>query len=158
MTQFWLGLLGGFSGATLGVLGVEVVKFVLDPAKRFENLRDSILADMKDEIGKVEKLASSYWNGEFNSNSQEIEIVEQDIIAGLHGLVKNAMDLFENDQAVRATCEGEIRVLRILVTGGDFGDGQNICDPQTSLKIKTKFSDLKRNLRKQRHNLKRRFL
>lgn len=158
MTQFWLGLLGGFSGAALGVFGVEIVKFLLDPGKRLEELRDSILADMLDEIGKVDKLASAYWNGEFESNSQEIWIVEQDITAGLHGLVKNAVDLFENDQSARATCEGGIRALRSVVTGGNFGDGQKIIDPQNSLEIKTKISDLKRELRNQRHSLKRRFL
>ncbi|PHR61766.1 MAG: hypothetical protein COA47_05560 [Robiginitomaculum sp.] len=125
---------------------------------RLENLRDDILTDMLAEIARVEKLASAYWNGKFKSNSNEIWIVEQDIKAGLHGLVKNPVDLFANDQAARAICEGGIRALRSLVTGGDFGDGQKVNEPQTSLEIKTKVSDLRRNLRNQRHSLKRRFL
>ena len=158
MTQFWLGLLGGFSGAALGVFGVEIVKFILDPGKRLEELRDSILANMLDEIGKVEELATKYWNGEYASNSTEIKIAEQDIQAVLHGLVRNAVDLFKDGRSARATCEGGIRTLRILVTGGDFGDGQEISDFQNSLEIKTKISDLKRDLRNQRHSLKRRFL
>ena len=158
MNQFWLGLLGGFLGAALGVLGSEFVKFFLEPGRCLEAFRNNILEEMLAEIGKIEKIGAAYWNGEYPSKSPEIWAVEQDIKAGLHGLVRNAVDLFDGHQHARSTCEGKIRALRILVTGGSFGDGQQINDPQIALEIKTTTLDLKRILRNNRQKLKRRFL
>lgn len=157
MNQLWLGLLGGFLGAVLGVLGTEIVKFFLEPGKRLEAARDSILSDMLQEIDRVRTNGANYWNGCFECNTPEINFVEQDIKAGLLGLIRDSRELFQRDDMARASCEGEIRALRMLITGGSFGDGQKLNEPSTALEIKTKSNDLKRNLRTRRDKLKRRF-
>lgn len=158
MNEFWLGVMGGFSGALLGVFGTETAKFFLEPGRRLEVSRDSILSDMCVRVDEVETVSAEYWNGMLSDNSPEIYAAEQNIIAGLHFLVKETADLFEGDDGARVLCEGEIRALRILMTGGDFGDGQVLREPHTALEIKKRSGDLKRTLRRQRNKLKRRFL
>jgi hypothetical protein len=158
MNGFFISLLGGFLGAFLGVIGSKLAFFILEPGIALERKRDDALNDILDEIEKVRILSVDYWSGAFSEGSRKIRSAEQDLRTGLHNLIKESSILFEDSQDARVRCEGEIRRLRILITGRDFGDGQVIYKPEIVEEIKRESADLRRFLRTERGSLKRRFL
>ncbi len=158
MSGFVVGLLGGFLGAALGVFGTEAAKFSLAKGKRQEDRRDRILADMLASLNNVEDIGTRYWNGEFVSNSVTIRAAEQSIRAEIHHLARDSADLFGDVKVARDLCDDEVKSLRMLVTGGNFGDGQSMVSADIVLKVRTSAGDARRMLRNQRDGLKRRFL
>lgn len=158
MSDFWLGVAGAFLGSTLGVLGADAVKFRLEPGKRLEKRRDEHLLRMLSVVDDIERTGASYWNGEYLSNSKEIKATEQAIKAGLLVLSRDINDLFWDHHEYRKVCDVELRALRSVVTGGDFGDSQEMQEPTAVLETRTKAHDLKRSLRINRDKLPRQFL
>lgn len=158
MSGFLLGILGGFLGAMLGVVGAEFAKFALAPGKHQEERRDRIVSDMFSSLDTIEDLGTRYWNGEFAANSETIRTAEQTIRAEIHNLLRDSGDLFFNEKNARKLCDDEVKSLRMLVTGGDFGDGQQLIDSTIMLQVRTKSGDARRMIRNQRAKLKRRFI
>lgn len=158
MSDFWLGILGAFLGSTLAVIGTDFMSFGLEPGKRLEKRRDEHLQRMLSMVDEIERLGSKYWNGEFPSNSNEIRSAEQTINAGFLTLSREISDLFWDHIEHRKACDIELRALRSAMTGGNFGDSQELSNSIAVVETKTKSYDLKRAIRKNRDRLPRRFL
>jgi hypothetical protein len=157
MSDFWIGAGGAFLGASLAVLATEIVKFFREPGHTLEDRRNEILRDMRNRIDTVDQTSTAYWNGQFPTSSNEILTAEQNIKSDLHCLIGDANELFGSDDKAKAICEGSIRSFRILITGGDFGDGQELSSRSRALDIRKSAGDLKRLLRIERDKLRRRF-
>lgn len=157
MNSFWLGLLGAFLGGAGGVLGAELVKFLLDRGRNLEKRRDECLDRMLAMVDEIERSGAAYWNGEYESDTREIAAVEQSLKAGLHSLSRDMADLFKGHRIHSETCGREITYFRSVVTGGDFGDGQQITSNNTILELRIAAGDVKRALRRNRDDLPRRF-
>ncbi|MBO6918784.1 MAG: hypothetical protein JJ858_10170 [Rhizobiaceae bacterium] len=136
-------------------MGVETIKFYFEPGKKLEARRDDLLERMINRVNKIEDAGSEYWNGIYETDSKEIVVLEQQILAGLHALVEEVGDLFSGYAASRKACNNDIIALRSVVTGEDFGDSQQQTRPDIALRTKKKAFDLSRSLRNERQRLKR---
>jgi hypothetical protein len=113
---------------------------------------------MPSSLSVVEDLGSKYWNGEYRAQSDEIRAAEEQIKAELHNLSRDSYDLFRNQNVARKLCDDEVKSLRMVVTGGDFGDGLCLVDQSVVFKVRTAAGDARRMSRNQRDTLKRRFI
>ena len=155
MAIIWQVLGGSLVGSALGVIGSEFGKRLFEPRTRLEAQRDGSLEICQDLLDKIEDAALSYWNCKFEAGSREIVAVEVLIQADIHNLAKEAIDLFENDADALKLCDDEIKEIRKLATGGEFGDGNPSGDIDRLGKIPVAVGQLRRGLRRRRHKQKR---
>lgn len=155
MSAFWEAVGGGFLGSVLGVVGSEFTRRMFEPRTRREARRDHQLEVCLGHLGKIEAGALRYWGGEYEPRSREVISAEAMIVAELHSLANEAAELFQGNTRTVEDCDEDIRRLRQLVTGGDFGDENPSLDKRRLRDTKAKISDLRRDLIRRRHQQRR---
>ena len=155
MAIIWQVLGGSLVGSTLGVIGSELGKRMFEPRARLEAQRDGSLEICQNLLDKFESDALSYWNCKFEAGSREIIAVEVLIPVYLHDLAKEVSELFEDEPDISKSCDDEIKEIRKLATGGEFGDGNPSGDKERLGKVSLAVRELRRALRRRRHQQKR---
>ena len=154
MSAFWEAVGGGFFGSVLGVVGSEFSRRLFEPRTRREARRDHQLEACLAHLEKIETGALRYWGQEFEANSREVISAEAMIVALLHSLANEASELFQGDAKTIEYCDEDIRRLRQLVTGGNFGDEDPTLDKRKLRDITAATSELRRALTRRRHEQK----
>lgn len=156
--MFYEVFLASFLGAVLGVVGTAFANKILEPSAKLEERRDILRDEFCEKIESLCQLACSYWNEEFEAKSREIIGAETSINASCIDLIRLNYELLGPFDDQRKEVAIDLRMLRKLVTGGNFGDEDPTSDKNRQQDIKVHVAKLVQDVRKYRDKLPRRFI